>query len=345
MACGTPDDTGDTALDDPDTTDPDTTEVDTDGPAPMDCTVSAWSAWSECSEECDGGSRQRDRTITQAAENGGACPDLTEAETCNTQDCTTPNTVRIVEYDGGAFSKITSDVWMHNTTTERVAMDQFDTDATTVFLYDGVSQNYYLNLDAQSIRTSGGASTSTSFFANMDSAQGAVINGFSATRAPYATGDFVMLESGGWTEHNTSGSYTFDELRRDLWSVYLQRTGGGALVRIDYYTSEILVTRNGQSETLLYPLLDPNTYTPGAWSVRQVEHSQGSFTHTDGLSWVEDAPDGAHFFTETQRDADAIWLTDSSRDVVVELAIADGEINVGGAGGNNRFLYSIDSTW
>ena len=57
-------------------------------PCPVDCQVSAWSAWSECSASCGGGVRTRTRDIIQPAENGGMqCPDLEQSEACNVQAC------------------------------------------------------------------------------------------------------------------------------------------------------------------------------------------------------------------------------------------------------------------
>lgn len=56
--------------------------------APVDCVVSAWSAWSPCSKPCGGGTRTRTRTVETAAANGGQpCPTLTESTSCNDQPC------------------------------------------------------------------------------------------------------------------------------------------------------------------------------------------------------------------------------------------------------------------
>lgn len=57
-------------------------------PCPVDCVVSAWSAWSGCSKPCGGGEQTRTRTITTYPMFGGtACPNLTETQACNTQPC------------------------------------------------------------------------------------------------------------------------------------------------------------------------------------------------------------------------------------------------------------------
>jgi hypothetical protein len=55
-----------------------------ENPCPIDCVVSDWSAWGECSVECGGGTQTRTRSIITSAQHGGtACPVLTETRACN----------------------------------------------------------------------------------------------------------------------------------------------------------------------------------------------------------------------------------------------------------------------
>ncbi len=57
-------------------------------PCPIDCVLSDWGPWSECSATCGGGTRTRTRTVLVQAQNGGApCGALSETEACNTQPC------------------------------------------------------------------------------------------------------------------------------------------------------------------------------------------------------------------------------------------------------------------
>jgi hypothetical protein len=55
---------------------------------PVDCAVSAWSAWGTCSATCGGGTQTQTRTVVTPSSNGGAaCPALTQSQACNTQAC------------------------------------------------------------------------------------------------------------------------------------------------------------------------------------------------------------------------------------------------------------------
>jgi len=54
----------------------------------VDCEVSDFGEWSECSETCGDGTQTRTRTITQdPMHNGAACPELVETQTCKIQEC------------------------------------------------------------------------------------------------------------------------------------------------------------------------------------------------------------------------------------------------------------------
>jgi len=59
------------------------------GPAPVDCVVSEWGDWSECTETCGGGTQKKTRTITvEPKGNGASCPTpLEQTEDCNTEPC------------------------------------------------------------------------------------------------------------------------------------------------------------------------------------------------------------------------------------------------------------------
>jgi len=55
---------------------------------PVDCEVSDWSEWGDCSSECNGGVKQKIRNVVSVAQNGGqACGETSVADSCNVQRC------------------------------------------------------------------------------------------------------------------------------------------------------------------------------------------------------------------------------------------------------------------
>jgi hypothetical protein len=58
------------------------------GPCPVDCQLSAFSAWSQCTTTCGGGNQHRNRAVLRApVANGVACAALTETRSCAVAAC------------------------------------------------------------------------------------------------------------------------------------------------------------------------------------------------------------------------------------------------------------------
>jgi len=54
----------------------------------IDCEVSEWTEWSECSSKCGTGKSTRTRTVVRPESNGGvSCPDLSQSRVCQGEQC------------------------------------------------------------------------------------------------------------------------------------------------------------------------------------------------------------------------------------------------------------------
>ena len=54
----------------------------------VDCVVSEWEVWTECSKSCGKGTKTRDRQVLiPAANDGRECSSLTESSVCNEISC------------------------------------------------------------------------------------------------------------------------------------------------------------------------------------------------------------------------------------------------------------------
>lgn len=59
-----------------------------DHPCRIDCDMTDWSTWSDCSVKCGGGTQKRTRTMTRMSQHGGkSCPPDREDRACNISEC------------------------------------------------------------------------------------------------------------------------------------------------------------------------------------------------------------------------------------------------------------------
>ena len=87
-------------------------------PCPIDCVLSAWSAWTACSPDCGTVRKKtRSRSVVTPAQHGGTCPNLTDELACpsiacnlceviktNYVDCYSASTDRVVNPTGCSWS-------------------------------------------------------------------------------------------------------------------------------------------------------------------------------------------------------------------------------------------------
>lgn len=262
---------------------------DTDLPGtPVDCELDFWSDWSDCSEACEGGVQTRSRAvITEPKEGGDACDATVEERECHTDPCTTGEDVRVVRYDGGAFSQLNSTLWVENGLDARRSLVEAQRDEWSVYLHPAGGGVVQLDLFTEQVKVTPPDSDTSSVRDTIVDAQPNLVDGWAATHATYGTrGAFVQLDGDSWVENNVDGVHTWTELRRDAWSVYLRNDERGASMRLDIYTMEAEVQFEGQDAYVLYTLSSADPRAIHGWLMREAVLDEGLLTQTGPTTWM-----------------------------------------------------------
>lgn len=76
-----------------------------------------------------------------------------------------------------------------------------------------------------------------------------IINGYNVKQVMYQTGQkrgfFRQLSNGSWVENNSDGRFTFREIGRDEWSVYLLKSDG-LRIQLDLHRQEVIWMGQGK---------------------------------------------------------------------------------------------------
>lgn len=136
-----------------------------------------------------------------------------------------------------------------------------------------------------------------------------------------------------WEEEGTQQGatrYSFQEVGRDDWSVYLRDDSRGVNIQIDLHTKKVMYSDDTNGERrYLYTVTERYAKTNG-WVASQVKFGYGAETlgafvqYSDGI-WVEEgaAAGTERFrFKETGRDEWSVYLHDASRKANVQLDLS-----------------------
>lgn len=153
-------------------------------------------------------------------------------------------------------------------------------------------------------------------------------------------GTFVQrTKKGQWEEEGTQQGqtrFTFQEVARDDWSVYLRDDSRGVNIQLDLHTKKVMYSDDNNPERrYLYTITERNAKTNG-WIVSQVkfgggaDNFLGSFVKYDGDNWIEEGTTSgeARFkFKEVGRDEWSVYLHDASRGVNIQLDMHTKKVN------------------
>ena len=83
------------------------------------------------------------------------------------------------------------------------------------------------------------------------------VNGHTAGTVEHSSGGFYYMGGSEWVEQSPDGTFTFTEVGRDEWSVYLQASDGrDVAIQLDLWTREIWYTGPNGEHFVLYTITD-----------------------------------------------------------------------------------------
>lgn len=168
------------------------------------------------------------------------------------------------------------------------------------------------------------------------------INGYNVQVVMHSTGAFVQLNSTDWVENSADAYFTFKEVNRDDWSVYLYDSSRDVSIQLDLHRNEVIYT-DAQTNFVLYTITTVTPNKINGYAASRIRHSRGNFSQLSPTKWVEDNGVTSYTFTEVDRDEWSVYLYDAFRDISIQLDLFQNEIIYKDS--NQEFvLYQITST-
>ncbi|HEY5973117.1 MAG TPA: Ig-like domain-containing protein [Geobacteraceae bacterium] len=253
---------------------------------PINCEVSSWSAWSNCSGSCGStGTQSRSRTIiTQPANGGLACPVLAESQACQTAACPTITfgTYEGTILDNGVINSYTA----------------------VSILADG--KTYGVMTSPQGV--SGGlvgSTTPTGIFNAAYQFLGDSLKGTTSGTISYVDDNSVYVSLSDYY-NGTNRSYTGTLYKRNLAEVPAKYTGTYALLRarVVYVNGDVIDTDNWWQTVKAYFKISPTNMRQGwMFSDSPHEYGAGSYVQSGNTFVVEGSPmafSGSGIFLTTE---------------------------------------------
>lgn len=248
--------------------------------------------------------------------------------------------------NSGGFVQISNFAWLEVGTGASFTFEERGRDEWSVYLHD-VNRDISIQLDYHRNKVIYTDSSGTFDLYDITSSDPDEITGYSATRcnydkpgAPFGNGGFVQINATNWQENNADGSFIFNEIGRDDWSVYLKDPSRDVRIQLDYYTQEVKYSFGDSPYEFLYNMTDPVPEKTNAWVMRSVTNDFTVFLNTGVGVWLETLSDGSQFtYTELRRDEWTTVIRDDSRSVEIYLDLHTGLITYRLDGEDDRVDY------
>ena len=172
-----------------------------------------------------------------------------------------------------------------------------------------------------------------------------VINGYNARVVMHNhNGAFVQLNNSDWVENGETSHFTFKEVGRDDWSVYLFDGSRNVNIQLDLWRKKVIYSEvNTSTRFDLYDITSANPAEINGFAASRIRHSTGAFYNVEPGKWIEDNGSKSFIFDEVARDEWSVYLHDPNRLISIQLDLFRKEI-IYSDSTQEFVLYSITST-
>lgn len=228
-------------------------------------------------------------------------------------------------FDNGAFVQLSSTDWVENNQDSNFYFTELRRDEWSIYL-KGQGRDVNIQLDLFRKEVIYTDPNQTFVLRNITDFGTEQTNGYSATFARYDQGGFTQLNRSEWAENNNDGSFQFEEIGRDEFSVYLSDPGRGVDIQLDYFTNQVKFS-DANSAFVLYDIIREAPEKDNAFVTREASNDFSSFLNSALLIWTELNAAGEEFtYTEQRRDEWSIYLIDEGRELSVRIDLFTEEI-------------------
>lgn len=239
--------------------------------------------------------------------------------------------VSYVAFSQGSFDQVTDKKWDEFDVNgkKKFSFEETHRDEWSVYLVDKSRNNMRLQLDlwTKKINVDG------KLYTHITKVREAY--GMNVTYVAYNQGSFRQIADKKWGEFRLNGkqAFTFDELGRDMWSVYLiDKSRGGMRIQLDLHTKKVNIdgtpyyniTKTRKAYGMNVQLV--------VYALTNNGNKTGSFKQTGDKKWTEYGTNkDTNRFEETHRDEWSVYLIDKTRNNMrIQLDLHTKKVNIDG---------------
>lgn len=222
--------------------------------------------------------------------------------------------VAYVAYTNGSFRQVADTKWDEFDTKSGKKIYSFEEthrDEWSVYLVDKTRNNMRVQLDLWTKKIN----VDDKLYTHITKVR--TVYGMNVTFVVFPQGSFGQIADKKWAEYNINGKqvFSFDEIGRDEWSVYLiDNSRGGMRLQLDLHTKKISVDGKPLYTISFARKAFGTNVQSVVYALTTNANKTGSFQQTGDKKWTEYGTNkDTNYFDEIGRDQWSVYLIDKTR--------------------------------